>query len=100
MLGAQPEALRGGLNLVETAYLLGVAPSTLRQRALAGKVSHARDGRRWIFSWLDIAEYLGSRWVPSEKSRPVEAEPRADSRLDPFRTDDTITAEARELGLL
>jgi excisionase family DNA binding protein len=86
--------------LVEAAGLLGVAASTLRQRALTGKISHARDGRRWVFSWSDIAQYLESRWVPSYESGATEAQEKAHQCPHPLHADDTITAEAHALGLL
>lgn len=68
-LGVEPESLIGGLDLPTAARLLGIGVSTLRQRALAGKIGHARDGRRWVFAWRDLAEYLDARHRPAMENR-------------------------------
>ena len=98
LLGVESEELRGGLNLVEAARVLGIAPSTLRQRALRGRIGHQRDGRRWLFYWHHLADYIKAREHPiagsvetqkSAVARPLHRSPAAD-----------VEAEARTLGLV
>ena len=72
-LGVAPEDLVGGLDLVQAARLLGIGVSTLRQRALSGQISYARDGKRWIFSWRDIAGYLERRHCSARPSEEPSA---------------------------
>jgi len=49
------------LSLREAAAYLGIAPSTLRERVLAGAVEAERDGKRWIFYPLVLEDYRRSR---------------------------------------
>jgi excisionase family DNA binding protein len=99
-LRVEPGVFRGGLNLVEAAGLLGVAPSTLRQRALDGRISHQRDGRRWIFTWADLADYVERRQVLSNESRRAEPDPGTEGHSSSLLSDETVEAEAVELGLI
>ena len=106
LLGVEVDDLRGGLNLTEAAGLLGIAPSTLRQRALAGRISHQRDARRWIFGWRDLADYIASRQRGatgvSARQHGGTADPRvqAPARDNEARGESDVMAEAREFGLL
>jgi len=98
-LGVSPDHLRGGLNLVEAADLLGIAASTLRRRALAGKILYSRDGRRWIFYPGDIVDYCRKRHKPAE---PTTDEPgkevEASNRSEGGRR--TTEATAKNMGLI
>ena len=97
LLGVEAEELVGGVNLVEAARLLGVAPSTVRQRALAGRIGHRRDGRRWIFSAEDLAEYVDAHHQPAREGASAEATSRARPRAV---ADAEVWEEAKELGLV
>ncbi len=102
LLGVDPSVLIGGLNLVKAANVLGIAASTLRQRALSGQIGYERDGRRWIFSWRHITEYKQRREHAPTRSTPSGGIlPRLIGTASGRRRDaETIEAEARALGLL
>ena len=98
LLGVEPEDLTGGLNLVQAAKLLGIAPSTLRQRALAGEIGCQRDGRAWRFYWWHLARYLEEREWPAHESvvSAVSASRPGSGSLE----GEDILLEAERLGLL
>ena len=103
LLGVEEQHLEGGLNLVEAGRLLGIAPSTLRQRALQGRISYQRDGRAWRFFWWHIRDYLQER--EHEAVSPVKVNvgrPGQDvSQTDVEETDELDwQKEAFGLGLL
>jgi len=94
-LGLAPEELQGGLNLVVAARLLGIAPSTLRQRALAGKIGYQRDGRAWRFFHWHLAAYLQSREHPARGGNGL-----LNRALAGQANTDDVMAEAVALGLI
>jgi len=103
VLGKDSEQLGGPFNLTEAAALLGIAPSTLRQRALAGLIRYQRDGRRWIFTPTYLREYALRREVaPAAEStgpktnRAHRPGPCASQRWSA----EAVEAEARALGLI
>jgi len=49
------------VGLEEAAQYLGMAPSTLRKRAAAGKVPGSKPGRRWMFKRAEIAQYFEAK---------------------------------------
>ncbi len=98
-LGIERDELVGGLNLTEAANLLGIAPSTLRMRAQAGKISHQRDGNRWLFFWWHMAEYLESREYPVVESQPAISSGAIDVQRRGMLPDD-VEQRALEMGLL
>ncbi len=103
LLGLQRDQLLGGLNLVEAARVLGIVPSTLRQRALAGKIGHQRDGRAWRFYWWHLGAYLTARERPaasgsSEGNYVENVRRRGEAELEGDAND--TEAEAIKLGLL
>ena len=105
ILGIHQDDFIGGLDLVKAARVLGIAPSTLRQRALAGQVGFQRDGRRWIFSWADLAAYVGRRqhavWAGDERGVPAAQNGNGGGgRRAARREREEVEAEARRLGLL
>ena len=98
LLGVTPERLIGGLNLVDASQLLGIAPSTLRQRAFAGDIGHQRDGRSWRFFWWHLGDYVMAR----ERAASVPSSGKSANRPMPSSTEagHDLDAEARNLGLL
>ena len=102
-LAVDREDLVGGLNLPEAARLLGIAVSTLRERALVGAIGCQRDGRRWIFSWEDLAQYLERRRCSVRcgdySVRPGE-ERRRSVKSRGRREKEDVEREARRLGLI
>ena len=102
-LGVAPDQLVGGLNLVEAAKVLGVVPSTLRHRALQGLIGCQRDGRRWIFTWQDLDEYIKKRRRPANPSgngRVFLRFPGTDKIAAHAAHDPDVEAQAKEMGLL
>ena len=95
-LGISKEELQGGLDLPSAASLLGIGTSTLRQRALNGRIAYSRDGRRWLFSWRDIAKYIQRR------HRPVNPETGSSTNKPSRkpREHKSTTDAPREMGLL
>mgnify|MGYP006296214291 CR=1 FL=1 len=87
--------LLGGLNLVQMGEILGISPSTVRQKALDGQIGYCRFGRSWKFYWWSLAAYFNEHYV--EPIAPPEARSIADSEAHDFMD---WEAEARELGLL
>lgn len=98
LLGVPPGELVGGLNLVQAAQLLGIAPSTLRLRGLAGKIGCQRDGRAWRFFWWHISAYLARRERPMEDMSIATGEPVRPERSKGLTHE--AFAEAKEIGLL
>ena len=87
--------LQGGLNLVQMGELLGISPSTVRQKALDGQIGYCRFGRSWKFYWWSLADYFNDHYV-EPKAPGAEAKQEDSVKLDePY-----WEAEARELGLL
>jgi len=99
-LGVDSDCLVGGVDLGTGARLLGIAASTLRLRALRGEVGYQRDGRRWIFTWQDLLQYVERRRSGARASEP---ESRAiwngDAGLQRGNAL-AVEEEARRLGLL
>ena len=103
LLGVEPELLRGGLNLVAAANVLGIAASTLRQRALHGLIGCERDGRRWIFRWWHLAAYMQRRERQAAELAGRQRPRAIDRTLDPevdCAGQPGLEAEARALGLI
>lgn len=105
-LNIDDERLHGPLNLVEAAPMLGIAPSTLRQHALARHIGHMRIGRAWRFTWQDLAAFVEEHHVdalPSEVGVPAGRGPtrrvRSSRRRD-GRIPDHVMEDAKRLGLL
>ncbi len=100
-LGVDPGQLLGGLNLVEAAEVLGIAPSTLRQRALAGRIGFQRDGKAWRFFFWHMSEYLEHREHPAgEPDCSHRSKSKHTRRVRPRADDADIKARAQELGLI
>lgn len=51
------------LNLQEAAAFLHVHPKTLAERAAAGLVPGAKEGRAWVFIDVDLAEHLRAKYA-------------------------------------
>ena len=73
---------RRPLNLREAGQELGLAPSTVRERILAGHLEAERDGRRWVIYPDEIKQYRerrrygarsGCQNISAAKSRSVAA---------------------------
>ena len=103
LLGLDPEQLIGGLNLVEAARFLGIAPSTLRERAVAGKIGCQRDGRAWRFFWWHLSDYLARR-EHSASEGPRGGPSRESSEVDTYLNMrggvEDVRREAERMGLL
>ena len=94
LLGVTPGYLRGGLNLPEAGELLGIAASTLRRRALEGKIGFQRDGRAWRFFWWHLRNYLQRREHNTQRGSEAGLNPtRQEGRSD-------VAEQAKELGLI
>lgn len=101
LLGVDPADLLGGVGLATAAKLLGIGLSTLRQRALAGKIACQRDGRRWIFSACDLGNYVLSRRVAAgADGRSGGPHQLADRAGAPAHATKSVEDEAKEFGLL
>ena len=57
------------MNLTEAATELGLAPSTVRERILAGDLAAERDGGRWIIYCEQIEHYRQRRQYQPEDGR-------------------------------
>ena len=55
------------MNLTEAAAELGLAPSTVRQRILAGDLAAEKDGGRWVIYSEQIEHYRRKRQYQPEK---------------------------------
>ncbi|MFZ1905233.1 MAG: helix-turn-helix domain-containing protein [Steroidobacteraceae bacterium] len=55
------------VGLEEAARYLGVAPSTLRKRAAAGKVPGYKPGRQWVFLPSELEKYLRASAPPPRR---------------------------------
>ena len=103
-MGVEPDELRGGLNLSEAAPLLGIGISTLRSTALNGRIGYRRAGRRWIFGWRDIADYIQrehqSPRLPSEQQSSIRIPGEKHSHLRGGHLGKKDLEEAKKLGLL
>lgn len=55
------------VGLEEAARYLGVAPSTLRKRAAAGKVPGYKPGRQWVFLPSELEKYLRASAPPARR---------------------------------
>ena len=78
--GMNPEELRRGLNLSQAACVLGIGVSTLRSRALAGLIGCERDGRRWIFRFRDLQNYIMTGRQPVAQAVRKASGPRGRAR--------------------
>ncbi len=100
-LRIDPDELVGGLNLTQAARLLGIAASTLRERALAGKIGAQRDGKRWIFFWWHLEEYLEAREFtprPCENRTAGRIPGKSKSKRGLLPPD--VEKEAKAMGLI
>ena len=97
-LGVDPALLRGGMNLIRTAEVFGIAPSTLRRKALDGEIGHVRVGHRWCFYWTFLADFIATRYVAPWDRPPIEA--HTVTRRSKCRTERELEEKARELGLI
>ena len=100
LLGIAPEELIGGLNLVEAGRLLGISPSTLRSRALQGKIGCQRDGRAWRFFWWHLADYLADREHAADPNTTHGPKLCASQATRARAESDNVAAEAEALGLI
>ena len=103
LLGLDREQLVGGLNLVQASRVLGIAPSTLRQRALDGRIGCQRDGRAWRFFFWHLQDYLDRRERPvasagTGRVREEAVGSRKASASSEYKGD--VLVEAKELGLI
>ena len=97
LLGVEAERLVGGLNLVVASRLLGISPSTLRQRALRSRIGYQRDGRAWRFFWWHLAEYIERReCLTTASGEASEAGPIPRGTTE----DREVIAAAAKLGLI
>lgn len=95
LLGVEVDELRGGLNLIQAAGLLGIGVSTLRQRALDGEIGYQRDGRRWLFYWWHLAAYLNMRESVMTRGKEVKEVFHSTTRGD-----NNVLEDAKSMGLL
>jgi hypothetical protein len=101
LLGVDEDELIGGLNLPEASRLLGIAPSTLRQRALNGHIGYQRDGRSWIFYWWHLSDYLNKREHPAdERTGGTSGEGGQGIRPGKARVSEKELKKARQMGLI
>jgi len=94
---SEPEELIGGLNLVEAARVLGIAPSTLRQRALNNQIGYQRDGRGWRFYWYHLGEYLRNREGPARSAASTHSVGRPQEKAT---VHERAIREGKKLGLI
>jgi hypothetical protein len=94
LLGIHPECLRGGLNLVEAADLLGLSPSGLRNMAFRGDIAYQRYGRRWSFKWWHMFEFLEEHEYP-QKNDGIDTLPVREAK-----SKEEIFEEAKSLNLI
>ena len=98
LLGIDADRLRGGLNLTETAEVLGMAPSTLRRKALEGRIAYVRNDRVWRFYWPYIADFIAEHFVNTRKALEVKASTPTRRARERKRRD--VEARAKAIGLL
>ena len=64
------------MNLTEAAHELGLAPSTVRERILAGDLEAEKDGGRWIIYPNAVKQYRERRrYRPNGKEYKPPADP-------------------------
>jgi hypothetical protein len=100
VLGVPPDDLIGGLDLVQASRVLGIAPSTLRSRALAGKIGYRRDGRAWRFMWWHLRDYVVVTDSSASETGVVHGDVASGPRRGGVHLDEGVLEEAKRLGLL
>ena len=69
-LVAKLEAMEPRLPLAEAATRLGVATSTLRYKALDGKLEAEKIGRDWMTTWSAVEEMIAEGYLHRRPGRP------------------------------
>ncbi len=87
------------MNLTKAAEHLGLAPSTVRARILAGKLEAERDGGRWVIYPDALKRYRAGRKFEVEKVGQESAEGRRQTP-DPTPLTQTEKAVLEEAGIV
>lgn len=75
-----PTPMDGPVNLTEAGEHLGLAPSTVRSRILAGELDAEKDGGRWVIYPEALSQYReGRKFVVDKIAHPSEGDQKVDA---------------------